>query len=152
MQSRQVFSDIPYSKLRPASHYGGRAADTFGVSIAIVLFGHLFFSAWTPLQQAIAAILGASLFFLLFGRLSRIKSRLETFVGHPQLKSTSAFEVIRPNEQSKLRAWTRSGDVIELVFDSGSWMLVRGDVNDRQWRDVQRLLVWCKRVPSRAVL
>jgi hypothetical protein len=156
MQSRQVFNEIPYCKLQPTDRYGSLAGITFGVAALTVLFGHAFFPGWSVFQQAIGVLLVSGLSFGLCLGLTRrqgaLRRVLESSVGRPQLERTVEKDPVRPNHQSKLVAWTRSGDVIELVFDSGSWMLVRGDVNDRQWRDVQRLLVWCKRVPSRAVL
>ncbi len=152
MQSRQVFNEIPYSKLRPTDRYGCRAAITFASAALTVLFGHIFFPGWSVTQQAITVVMMAGLCYGLIGWLGLMPRVLETVTSRPQLQRTVEKELSRPHHQSKLLAWTRSGDVVELIFDSGSWMLVRGDVNDRQWRDVQRLLVWCKRVPSRAVL
>jgi hypothetical protein len=156
MQYRQAFSEIPYDKLRATDRYGRGVAMTFGVAALTVLFGHAFFPNWSVNQQAVGVLLvsglSIGLCFGLTGPQRTSRRTLESTVSRPQLERTVEKGPVRPNDQSKLLAWTRSGDVVELVFDSGSWMLVRGDVNDRQWRDVQRLLVWCKRVPSRAVL
>ena len=52
----------------------------------------------------------------------------------------------KPAGNEVLRSWVRAGDLVELQFASGSWVLVRAQVNDRQWRDVQRLLVWSRRM------
>ncbi len=152
MPPLQVFNEIPYDKLRAADRYGRRTALTFAVAALTVLFGHAFFPGGSVTQQAIRVLLVAGLCNLWMGWRGSKPQVLETTIHRPHLERTVEKEARRPHYQSKLIAWTRSGDVIELVFDSGSWMLVRADVNDRQWRDVQRLLVWCKRVPSRAVL
>ncbi len=52
----------------------------------------------------------------------------------------------RPQADEVLLGWVRAGDGITLQFASGSWLLVRAEVNDREWRHVQRLLVWCRRM------
>jgi hypothetical protein len=153
MALNQVFSEIPFSLLRPAHHYGRRAALAFAALASGVVLGQWGFPAGGTAQSAFFA-LGFAFFVDFLARTAGPFSRwLETRQIHPQLRRrVEAEELRRPNAESKLVSWVRSGDVLELEFDSGSWMLVRSDVNDRQWRDVQRLLVWCKRVPSRAVL
>ncbi len=152
MQPRQVLNEIPYDKLRPSDRYGRRTAVVFGMAALTVLLGHVFFPGWSVTQQALTVLVVSGFCFGFIGWLVSIPRALETARSRPQLSRTVEKEPKRPDHHSKLLAWTRCGDVVELIFDSGSWMLVRGDVNDRQWRDVQRLLVWCKRVPSRAVL
>jgi hypothetical protein len=153
MQTRQVIRQIPFEKLRPSMHYGRQASVCFGVAVAVVLLGHALFPGWTAVPQSLASLTAAWAFYGLLKRWPRLTQWLEMAALRPHLrKSRSLNDSARPNEHSKLVAWTRSGEVVELVFDGGSWMLVKSDVNDTQWRDVQRLLVWCKRMPSRAVV
>lgn len=152
MLPRQVFNEIPFDKLRSADRYGRQCAFSFALAALTVLLGHAFFPGWSVTQQAVTVLLVAGLSHALMVWRGSKASRLENTINRPQWTRTVEKAPGRPHHHSKLMAWTRSGDVIELVFDCGSWMLVRGDVNDGQWRDVQRLLVWCKRVPSRAVL
>jgi hypothetical protein len=151
MQTRQVIRQIPFEKLRPSRHYGGQARLCFGVAVAVVLLGHALVPTWTAVQQALASLMTALAFYGLLKRWPMLARRLEMTWLRPHLpKSRLGNDSALPNEDSKLVAWTRTGEVVELVFDCDSWMLVKSDVNDTQWRDVQRLLVWRKRMPSRA--
>jgi hypothetical protein len=152
MQPSQAFNEIPYSKLRRTEGYGQQAQVCFFAAVLVVLLGHFLLPAWSTMQQAFWAMALSGICFLLIRYLKFRVKPLESLGSDPQLQACDGERLRRPTSKSKLIAWTRSGDVVELVFDSGSWMLVRADVNDRQWRDVQRLLVWRKRVPSRAVL
>jgi hypothetical protein len=160
MTPNPVLSEIPFYKLQPAHQYGARAGVMFLVAALTVVLGHVFFPSWSTTQQVFWVLIvafAAAAIFLGFARkrprflLSQDRD-LESNQPKPKLTALSGEGFPHSNAHPKLVAWTQSGDVIELVFDSAPWMLVRGDVNDRQWRDVQRLLVWCKRVPSRAVL
>ncbi len=153
MQTRQVIRQIPFEKLRRSMHYGRQAGLCFGVAVAVVLLGHALFPSWSAFHQALASLMATLAFYGLLKRWPMLAQWLEMTSLRPHLrKSRLLNDSAQPHEHSKLVAWTRSGEVVELVFDSGSWMLVKSDVNDRQWRDVQRLLVWCKRMPSRAIV
>ena len=153
MQSRQVIRQIPFEKLRPSIRYGAQAGSCFGVAVAVVLLGHALFPSWSAVHQAFAALMTTLVFCGVLKRWPMLAQWLEMTLLRPHLRtSRPPNDSARPNELSTLVAWTRSGEVVEFIFDCGSWMLVKSDVNDTQWRDVQRLLVWCKRMPSRAVV
>jgi hypothetical protein len=152
MSHRQVFSEIPFEKLQRSDRYGQIVAVSFGVAALMLILAQY---ALPHEGTYVSALASVGSFALCFGVLKFSKARrpwLESLGLRTKVGALVDEGGVRPDHQSKLLAWTRSGDLIELVFDCGSWMLVKGDVNDGQWRDVQRLLVWRKRAPSRALL
>jgi hypothetical protein len=136
---------LPLLKLRPSKDYGHPLACGFaGLALTLLALQYVRLS---PITSGLASLLVAAAVYWSAGKLAS-KTGAAGHTAH----LTSPSGLNNPPMTSKLVAWTRLGGVIELVFDTGTWVLVRSDVNDAQWRDVQMMLLWRKRVPSRVAL
>ena len=143
MRHRQVLHFIPFERLRPSVTWGRRAVAALVAGSLVLLLCHALAHRFVLPEWGVGLLVLAAM--AAAGRWHVHRNGVI-----PLLSGAPATPQRRPDASSVLLAWTCAGDVIELIFDSGAWLLVRGDVNDRQWRDVQRLLLWCKRVFRRA--
>jgi hypothetical protein len=140
-----LHSLLPSLQLKASKRYGHQLALGFAaMALALLALQNLSVS---PFITMLASGFGGVVGYLLAGHGLR---KLDALDRSAHSGSTKLLNM--PPMTSKLVAWTRLGGVIELVFDTGTWVLVRSDVNDAQWRDVQMMLLWRKRVPSRAPL